>query len=112
MKGTNKEESKRMKRQYLKSLIGPALTAALILLFPGFAAADRPMSDREMDAALRNSGFKVRPAWTAAQRHDVRRMHNDEFTVVNQNGNTYYLYVDPATNRLYAGDQWAYRAYQ
>jgi hypothetical protein len=101
-----------MKRQYLKPLIGPAIAAALILLFPGYAAADRPMSDREMDAALRNSGFRVRPASNAAQRASMRGMHDGEFTVVNQNGNTYYVYVDRTTNRLYAGDHWAYRAYQ
>ena len=101
-----------MKRQYLTSLIGPAMAAALILMFPAYAAADRPMSDREMDAALRSSGFRMRPASTAAQRHDLRGMRDDQFTVVNQNGNTYYLFVDRATNRLYAGDQWAYRAYQ
>ena len=39
-------------------------------------------------------------------------MHGEEFTVLNQNGNTYYLFADKATNRLYVGDQWAYRAYQ
>ena len=101
-----------MKRQYLTSLMGPAMAAVLILLFPAYAAADRPMSDREMDAALRNSGFKVRPASTAAQRTDLRGMHGEEFTVVNQNGNTYYLFANKVTNRLYVGDQWAYRAYQ
>jgi hypothetical protein len=101
-----------MKRQYLTSLIGPAMAAALILMFPAYAAADRPMGDREMNAALRSSGFKVRPASTAGQRHDLRGMRDDQFTVVNQNGNTYYLFVDKATNRLYVGDQWAYRAYQ
>jgi len=88
------------------------MALGLILLFPGYAAADRPMTDREMDAALRNSGFKVRPASNAAQRASLREMRDGEFTVVNQNGNTYYVYVDRQTNRLYAGDKWAYRAYQ
>ena len=101
-----------MKRQYLTGLIGPAMAAVLILLFPGYAAADRPMSDREMDAALRTSGFKVRPASNAAQRREVHGMRDDEFTVVNQNGNTYYLWADKETNRLYVGDHWAYQAYQ
>jgi hypothetical protein len=32
--------------------------------------------------------------------------------MVKQNGNTYYLYPDKKDNRLYAGDQYAYRAYQ
>ena len=101
-----------MKRHYLTSLIGPVMAAVLVLLFPAYASADRPTSDREMDAMLRESGFKVRPATTAAQRRDLRGMHEGEFNVVNENGKTYYLYVDKATNRLYAGDQWAYRAYQ
>jgi hypothetical protein len=101
-----------MKRQYLKRLFGPAMAAALVLLFPGYAAADRPMSEQELSNALRNSGFKVQPASTAAQRHDLRGMHEGEFNVVNQNGNTYYLFADRATNRLWVGDHWAYRAYQ
>ena len=32
--------------------------------------------------------------------------------MVKQNGNTYYLYPDKKDNRLYAGDQYAYRAYE
>jgi len=99
-------------KKYVTAVIGPAMAAALILMFPSYAAADRPMNDREFDAALRNSGFKVRPAANVAQRKDVRGMHGDEFTVVHQNGKAYYLFADQATNRLYVGDEWAYRAYQ
>ena len=101
-----------MKRQYLTGLIGPAMAAILVLLFPGYAAADRPITDREMDAMLRESGFKMRQASTGAQRASMREMHQGEFTVVNQNGKSYYTYVDKATGRLFVGDEQAYRAYQ
>ena len=102
-----------MKRQYLNGLIGPAMAAALVLLFPGYAAADyRPITDQEMDAMLRESGFKVRQASTSAQRASLRGMHEGEFNVVSQNGNTYYTYVNKATGRLFVGDYQAYRAYQ
>ena len=93
-------------------LIGPAMAAVLVLLFPGYAAADRPITDREMDAMLRESGFKMRQASTGAQRSSLRELHEGEFTVVNQNGKTYYTYVDKATGRLFVGDEHAYRAYQ
>jgi hypothetical protein len=83
------------------------------MLLPGCATGTTATaSDNDMGGALTASGFKARPATTAAQRNQVRAMHDDQFTVVTQNGKRYYLYVDKATNRLYAGDEWAYRAYQ
>lgn len=101
-----------MKQRHLTTLIGPVMAAVLVLLFPGYAAADRPISDRDMDAILRESGFKMRPASNGAQRASLREMHDGEFTLVNQNGRTYYTYVDKATGRLFVGDEQAYRAYQ
>jgi hypothetical protein len=69
-------------------------------------------AETEQEQALLYSGFKVKSARTAGQLAQVRELPGNEFTVVKQNGNTYYLYPDKKDNRLYAGDQYAYRAYQ
>jgi hypothetical protein len=66
----------------------------------------------EQERVLLSSGFKVKSASTAAQRAQVRGLPDNQFTVIKQNGNTYYLYPDKKDNRLYAGDQYAYRAYE
>ena len=69
-------------------------------------------ADTEQERVLLSSGFKVKSASTAGQRAQVRGLPDNQFTVVKQNGNTYYLYPDKKDNRLYAGDQYAYRAYE
>jgi hypothetical protein len=69
-------------------------------------------SDTEQEQALLYSGFEVKSASTARQRAQVRALSSTEFTALKQNGNPYYLYPDKRNNRLYAGDQYAYRAYQ
>jgi hypothetical protein len=69
-------------------------------------------ADTEQEQVLLSSGFKVKPAMTPEQRRQVRSMPENQFTMVKQNGNTYYLYPDKKDNRLYAGDQYAYRAYE
>src|SRR4051812_2407326 len=99
-----------------KNLIGfvGMIAAAAAMLLPGCATETTAVTtaDNDMGGVLMASGFKARPATTAAQRNGLRTMHDDQFTVVTQNGRSYYLYVDKTTNRLYAGDEWAYRAYQ
>jgi hypothetical protein len=58
------------------------------------------------------SGVKVQPANTPAQRAQLRAIPDNQFTLVKQENNSYYLYPDKKDNRLYAGDYYAYRAYQ
>jgi hypothetical protein len=69
-------------------------------------------ADTQQEQVLLSSGFKVKSASTARQRAHIQTLPGNEFTVVKENGNTYYLYPDKKDNRLYAGDQYAYRAYQ
>lgn len=94
----------------------PALRLALLALIGfGVGGANQTKAagaDTEQEQVLLSSGFKVKSAKTAAQHAEVRGLPDNEFTVVKQNGNTYYLYPDKKDNRLYAGDQYAYRAYQ
>jgi hypothetical protein len=94
----------------------PVLSLALLALIGfGVGGANQikaAAADTEQEQVLLSSGFKVKSASTAAQRADVRALPDNEFTVVKQNSNTYYLYPDKKDNRLYAGDQYAYRAYQ
>jgi hypothetical protein len=94
----------------------PVLSLALLALIGfGVGGANQikaAAADTEHEQLLLSSGFKVKSASTARQRADVRALPDNEFTVVKQNGKTYYLYPDKKDNRLYAGDQYAYRAYQ
>ena len=94
----------------------PVLFLALLALIGfGLGGANQTKAaaaDTEQEQALLSSGFKVKSARTVGQRAQVRSLPGNEFTVVKQNGNTYYLYPDKKDNRLYAGDQYAYRAYQ
>lgn len=94
----------------------PVLSVVLLTLI-GFGAGGANQTkaaaaDTEQEQALLYSGFKVKSASTAGQRAQVRALSTNEFAAVKQNGNTYYLYPDKKNNRLYAGDQYAYRAYQ
>ena len=94
----------------------PVLFLALLALIGfGVGGANQTKAaaaDTEQEQVLLSSGFKVKSASTAGQHAEVRALPDNEFTVVKQNGNTYYLYPDKKDNRLYAGDQYAYRAYQ
>jgi hypothetical protein len=106
-----------MKQHGLKQLTGGLAVAALLLfLAPNGAQArgDRTgdsLGDTEMEHVLVNSGFKVRSASNGGQRSHISRLPDNQFQQVVQNGNTYYLYADKRDNRLYIGDQHAYRAY-
>jgi hypothetical protein len=69
-------------------------------------------ADTQIEQVLLTSGFKARPATSRAQHTQLRALPSNQFTMVKQNGNTYYLYPDTKDGRLYAGDQYAYRSFQ
>jgi hypothetical protein len=91
-----------------------AFTLVALIEFGVGAATESnaAVADTQVEQVLLTSGFKVKAAKTPAQRAQLRAMPDDQFTMVKQDGNTYYLYPDKKDNRLYAGDQYAYRAYQ
>jgi hypothetical protein len=94
------------------SVLSLALLALIGFGVGGANQTKAAAADTEQEQVLLSSGFKVKSASTAGQRAEVRALPDNEFTVVKQNANTYYLYPDKKDNRLYAGDQYAYRAYQ
>ena len=98
--------------QQFKYLAVTAIVAAFVGFgSPGFGAT-KPAGDNEIEQVLLTSGFKIQPANTPAQRKQVRALPPNQFTLVKQNGNDYYLYPDRKDNRLYAGDSYAYRSFQ
>ena len=102
----------KMRQQQRKSLMSAAVVATVAILASGCAIGNGGIADTDTERALLISGFKARPATTAAQRQELRKMPDDQFAKVTQDGNTYYLYPDKKDNRLYAGDYYAYRAYR
>jgi hypothetical protein len=100
-------------KEQLNKLVRTFAVAGLILLMPACATQTSNVADAdaEMGRALITAGFKVRPASTASQRTPMAGMPDNRFTVVNQNGNQYYLYADKRDNRLYVGDRFAYQAF-
>ena len=92
--------------------VGLVMVALVAFAFGGAAQSNAAVADTQMERALLNSGFKVKAADTAARRAQMRRLPDNQFTMVKQDGKIYYLYADKKDNRLYAGDQYAYRAYE
>ena len=99
-----------MKYQPFKKLIGPFAVTALGLALIVCATQSKG-ADRNMEGALLAAHFKVQPATTAEQRHQLRTLPDNRFTMVKQGGKSYYLYPDKSQGRLYAGDRWAYLAF-
>lgn len=93
--------------------------SAISLLFLGACATQamaetngNNLADTEMERALVTSGFKVRAAGNGGQRRHIAHLPDREFQAVVQNGRTYYLWADKRENRLYVGDEYAFRAYK
>jgi hypothetical protein len=97
------------KRSYYLS-VGLAVIA--LIAFMGICQSNAAVADTEQERVLLNSGFKVKSADSTARRAQIRALPDDQFTMVKQDGKTYYLYPDKKDHRLYAGDEYAYRAYQ
>ncbi len=104
-------ERSTMKIRSLRNLV-PVAVIIGIAFGCGTAAQAAATEAILMEQTLLNSGFKVQPAKTPAQRAQLRGLPDKQFTMINQNGNTYYLFPDKQENRLYAGDHYAYRAFQ
>ena len=100
-----------MKHWQFKSIIGILTGAVLSLWLSACATQTGVVANNNVDAALRMAGFKARPAMTDGQRSELNSLPEHQFTQVKQNGETYYLYPDKATGRVYAGNQYAYRAF-
>lgn len=93
----------------MKRLIAILLAAGVATLIS--ASAVKAVEPSGAGPGLVANGFRVKSATTPAQRAQIRTMTEDGFTIVKQEGKTYYLYVDRQTGKLYAGDEYAYRQY-
>lgn len=98
-----------MKHQQFKNLFAMFAAAALSLGLGACATQTSNVANSDMEQALLTAGFKARPATNAEQRQQLHTMPDNRFTIVNQGGQTYYLYT--SNGRLYAGNHWAYRAF-
>jgi len=102
-----------MKRHLIKNLIGICAAAALSLWLAACATqtSDVAYDYGNVDTALRTAGFRARQAVTVDQRHQLQNLPEHQFTIVQQAGDTYYLFPDKVYGRLYAGNHYAYRAF-
>jgi hypothetical protein len=79
---------------------------ALLALVAGCA------STKHTEQMLTTAGFKVVIPNTPAQEQQIKTLPADKLTVAHRNGKTYYVFPDPAHNRLYVGGLQSYQNYQ
>ena len=92
-------------------VIGALAVTAQIFWLAACATQTGNVADTDVGPALLTAGFKVRPATITEQREHLRTLPDSRFTMVKEGGDTYYLYADKKTGRLYVGNRYAYRAY-
>ncbi len=86
--------------------------AALLALITGCAnSGPNTTKVQRKEALLTTCGFKVIPATTPQQIQQMQMLPPDRISVVNRNGNRYYVYPDPAQKNLYVGRDAQYQAY-
>jgi len=59
--------------------------------------------------ALLAAGFKVRPVTTSEQRNYLRALPDNEFRMVKENGEPFYLYADEKREKLFVRNRFAIR---
>src|SRR5262245_27445400 len=85
---------------------------ALIVFIPACTTQTGDVANSNIQALLDQAGFKVKTATSSQQRQNLVSLPEDQFTVVTQNDEKFYLWPDKPNNRLYCGNEDAYRAYQ
>ena len=99
-------------QQICRWLISIVPVIALIVFIPACATQTGDVANSNVQACLDQAGFKVKTATTSPQRQHLKGLPEHEFTVVTQNDEKFYLWADKPNNRLYCGNEDAYRAYQ
>jgi len=64
------------------------------------------------EANLTQAGFKSLPANTPERQAHLKTLSTTKVTSLKRNGQTYYVFPDPAKNVLYVGRQAEYDAYK
>jgi hypothetical protein len=85
---------------------------ALIVFIPACATQTGNVASSDVQTALIQSGFKVRPATTHQQQEQLQRLPEHQFTVVKQKGENFYVWADKPSNRLFCGNEQAHRTYK
>jgi len=99
-------------QQKFRWLISVFPVIALIVFIPACATQTGDVASSNVQASLDQAGFKVKTATTSQQQQNLVSLPEDQFTVVTQNDKKYYLWPDKRYNRLYCGNEDAYRDYQ
>jgi len=79
---------------------------ALLALAAGCA------STQHTEQMLSAAGFKAVVPNTPQQEQQIKTLPVDKLTVAHRSGKTYYVFPDPAHNRLYVGSPEQYQTYQ
>jgi hypothetical protein len=93
-------------------LVAAAALIILDLFLPACATQSGIAADRQIQSALVAAGFKTRRAETPQQRERLQPLPEHQLTVVNQNGQNFYVWADKPNGLLYCGNEQAYRNYQ
>ena len=89
------------------------LSVTVAMFFVPACATQSPVAGpSNVQSALLQAGFKSKPATTAQQHQRLRSLTEHKFTLVNQNGETFYVWADKPNHRLYCGSEQAYRNYK
>jgi hypothetical protein len=99
-------------QQKFRWLISIVPVIALIVFVPACATQTGDVANSNVQANLDQAGFKVKTATTSQQRQNLESLPEHQFTVVKQNGENFYVWPDKPNNRLYGGNEHAYRAYK
>jgi hypothetical protein len=89
------------------------LTLALMgaVALAGCAALQTSQTE-STEQLLSASGFRLKLANTPARQAHLQTMMPRKLVPYERKGKVYYFYADPANNRLYVGDEQAYRNFQ
>jgi hypothetical protein len=66
----------------------------------------------QTEKLLSSAGFTTVIASTPQQQQHLKTLKPYHVTVVHRNGQTYYVYADPAHNQIYVGTQFQYYRYR
>ena len=70
------------------------------------------MQTQNKENLLIAAGFKVIVPKTAVQQQKLKALPADKVTLVQKDGNTYYVFPDAANNQAYVGGPKQYQAYK
>jgi hypothetical protein len=69
-------------------------------------------STKHTEQMLSAAGSKAVVPSTVRQEQQIKTLRADKLTVAHRSGKTYYVFPDPAHNRLYVGNPQQYQNYQ